>query len=108
MWATVAPGREDEALRGLYHKVPATDFSREVLSTRASDLGVIRARDLGWSDLGEPERALSLLRLKGAPANGEGQRMRNCPGGPGIKCRVKSVVVKRCNSDAQFRNRIHG
>jgi hypothetical protein len=38
---------------------------REVLSARPSDLAVIRARDLGWSDLGEPERALSLLRLKG-------------------------------------------
>jgi hypothetical protein len=39
--------------------------SREVLSARPSDLAVIRARDLGWSDLGEPERTLSLLRLKG-------------------------------------------
>jgi mannose-1-phosphate guanylyltransferase len=64
MWATTPPGREDEALRGLYLKVPATNFSDDVLSVRPSDLAVIRARGLGWSDLGEPQRVSSILRLK--------------------------------------------
>ena len=72
MWATMTPGMEDEALRGLYLKVPATNFSDEVLSARPSDLAVIRARGLGWSDLGEPERVSSMLRLKSEAANGEG------------------------------------
>jgi hypothetical protein len=63
---------EDKALRRLYLKVPATDFSDEVLSARPSDLAVIRARGLGWSDLGELERVFSILKLTGAPANGEG------------------------------------
>lgn len=64
MWATITPGMEYEALRDLYLKVPATNFSHEVLSTRPSDLAVIRARGLGWSDLGEPDRVFSMLRLK--------------------------------------------
>jgi mannose-1-phosphate guanylyltransferase len=72
MWATMTPGMEDEALRGLYLKVPATNFSDEVLSARPSDLAVIHGRGLGWIDLGEPERVLSMLRLKNEAANGEG------------------------------------
>jgi len=64
MWATTTPGMEDEALRDLYLKVPATNFSDEVLSARPSDLAVIRARGLGWSDLGEPARVLSILSTR--------------------------------------------
>ena len=33
-------------------------------SARPSDLAVIRARGIGWSDLGEPERGLAMLRYK--------------------------------------------
>ena len=47
-------------------------FSQEVLSARPCDLAVIRARSLGWSDLGEPERVSSVLRFKSEAANGEG------------------------------------
>jgi mannose-1-phosphate guanylyltransferase len=72
MWATTTPGMEDEALRDLYLKVPATNFSDEVLAARPSDLVVIRARGLGWSDLGEPGRVLSMLRQKSEAANGKG------------------------------------
>jgi mannose-1-phosphate guanylyltransferase len=64
MGATMTPGTEDEALRDLYLKVPATNFSDEVLCARPADLAVIRARGLGWSDLGEPERVVSIFRLK--------------------------------------------
>jgi len=60
--ATTDPGIEERGLRGLYLKVPATNFSDEVLVARPSDLAVIRARGLGWSDLGEPERVFSMLR----------------------------------------------
>src|SRR5689334_24748953 len=69
MWATT-PGMEDEAVRALYLKVPASNFSDDVLSARPSDLAVIRARGLGWRDLGEPERVLSMLRLNCEAANG--------------------------------------
>jgi mannose-1-phosphate guanylyltransferase len=71
-WATMTPGMEDEELRALYLKVPATNFSDEVLAARPTDLAVIRARGLGWSDLGEPERVLSMLRLKNEATNWKG------------------------------------
>jgi mannose-1-phosphate guanylyltransferase len=70
--ATTDLGMEEEGLRSLYLKVPATNFSDEVLAARPSDLAVIRARGLGWSDLGEPERVFPMLRLKSAAANGNG------------------------------------
>jgi mannose-1-phosphate guanylyltransferase len=69
LWATTTPGMEDKALRSLYLKVPVTNFSDDVLAERPSDLAVIRAQGLGWSDLGEPERVLSMLRLKSESAN---------------------------------------
>ena len=72
MWSTMTPAMEDEALRDLYLKVPAADFSDEVLCARPFDLAVTRARGLGWSDLGEPDRVVSLLRLKSEAANQEG------------------------------------
>jgi mannose-1-phosphate guanylyltransferase len=61
LWATTAPGREHRALDSLYLDVPAANFSDEVLSARPSDLVVMRARGLGWTDLGEPGRVLSMF-----------------------------------------------
>ncbi len=72
MWTTMTPGMEYEALRDLYLKVPATNFSDEVLSARPCDLAVIRARGLGWSDLGEPGRVFSMLRLNNEATNWKG------------------------------------
>jgi mannose-1-phosphate guanylyltransferase len=46
----------------LFSKIPASDFSHDVLSVRPSDLAVLPAHGLGWSDLGEPERVLSVAR----------------------------------------------
>ena len=65
MTAMVAPGREHQVLGEIYHKLPPADFSGEVLAARPSSLAVIRGRGLGWSDLGDPERALSVLNHKG-------------------------------------------
>jgi mannose-1-phosphate guanylyltransferase len=67
MWAAVTPGMEANALRKLYARIPATNFSDEVLSVRPSDLAVLPARGLGWSDLGEPRRAMSVLSIPGIP-----------------------------------------
>jgi hypothetical protein len=61
MWATTSPGMEDRALDGLYLGLPRANFSDEVLSARPSNLAVMRARGLGWTDLGEPERVFSML-----------------------------------------------
>jgi mannose-1-phosphate guanylyltransferase len=67
--ATTDAGMEEEELHSLYLREPAANFSAEVLAARPSDLAVIRAGDLGWSDLGEPERVLSILRLQGEAAS---------------------------------------
>src|SRR5438874_1276828 len=73
MWSRKAPGTEYEALRHLYLSIPAMNFSSDVLSARPSHLAVIRARGLGWSDLGEPQRVFSVFRpgsrVLGAPEN---------------------------------------
>jgi mannose-1-phosphate guanylyltransferase len=70
MWVAVSPGREESALHEIYAKIPATNFSAEVLSVRPSDLAVLPARGLGWSDLGEPRRALSALNIPFIRSNG--------------------------------------
>jgi mannose-1-phosphate guanylyltransferase len=49
------------ALRALYARLPAADFSREVLE-RARDLRLVALRPCGWSDWGTPERVLNSLR----------------------------------------------
>ena len=54
-------GMQSSALREIYAKIPAANFSNEVLSARPSDLTVLPARGLGWSDLGEPQRVLSAI-----------------------------------------------
>jgi mannose-1-phosphate guanylyltransferase len=52
---------QSSPLREIYAKIPAANFSNEVLSARPSDLTVLPARGLGWSDLGEPQRVLSAI-----------------------------------------------
>ena len=47
-------------LAELYPAIPASNFSDEVLSANPSALAVLRADGLGWSDLGEPQRVLSM------------------------------------------------
>jgi mannose-1-phosphate guanylyltransferase len=66
-WAAIQPGIEDSALGELFSKIPTNNFSHDVLSVRPSDLAVLPAEGLGWTDLGEPERVLSSLKLQTGP-----------------------------------------
>jgi mannose-1-phosphate guanylyltransferase len=59
--STLFTAREEVALREIYSTISSTSFSEEVLSTHASELAVVRSRKLGWSDLGETSRVLSVL-----------------------------------------------
>jgi mannose-1-phosphate guanylyltransferase len=52
---------ERKALAELYTRIEDTNFSHQVLAVRPADLAVMRVRDVGWSDLGEPNRVLSTL-----------------------------------------------
>jgi len=62
IWAAVQPGMEEAALYELFSRIPACDFSHQVLSVSSSDLAVLPVEGLGWTDLGEPERVLSALK----------------------------------------------
>jgi mannose-1-phosphate guanylyltransferase len=50
---------EHETLAQLYSQIEDSNFSHQVLAMRAEDLMVMRVGDVGWSDLGEPNRVLS-------------------------------------------------
>lgn len=51
----------DKALAELYSHIEDSNFSHQVLAMRAEDLMVMKVGDVGWSDLGEPNRVLSTL-----------------------------------------------
>jgi mannose-1-phosphate guanylyltransferase len=59
--ARVWNGSETHIEESVYHQVISSDFSKQVLSVGAARLLVLRVRDLGWSDLGHPERVLAAL-----------------------------------------------
>ena len=52
---------EHKALAALYSHIDDSNFSHQVLAVRPEDLMVMRVGDVGWSDLGEPNRVLSAL-----------------------------------------------
>jgi mannose-1-phosphate guanylyltransferase len=56
---------ERAAMRDLYSGIRSSNFSQDVLSTQANCVAVLRATGLGWSDLGEPGRVLSVLDRQG-------------------------------------------
>ena len=60
-----APTSETAALCDLYAGIRATNFSQDVLSMYPHDLAVLCGTGLGWSDLGDPSRVLSILERKG-------------------------------------------
>ena len=63
---TFFTGAEREALLDLYSGIPASDFSQQVLSAHPRALAVLPARHLGWSDLGDAARVLSVLERRSA------------------------------------------
>jgi mannose-1-phosphate guanylyltransferase len=52
---------EYKALAALYSSIEDSNFSHQVLAVRSEDLMVMRVGEVGWSDLGEPNRVLSTL-----------------------------------------------
>jgi mannose-1-phosphate guanylyltransferase len=56
---------EADVLSALYAVIPSSSFSDDVLSVSPNGLAVMRGSALGWSDLGEPHRVLSVLAGKG-------------------------------------------
>jgi mannose-1-phosphate guanylyltransferase len=58
---TFETASEHKALAALYSRIEDSNFSHQVLAVRPEDLMVMRVGDVGWSDLGEPNRVLSAL-----------------------------------------------
>lgn len=55
----------DGDLEPAYHRLPAVDFSRDVLAHQTQRLLVLRDRRSGWVDLGSPARVLETLTRNG-------------------------------------------
>jgi len=53
---------EPRAAEHLYRSLPAADFSREILSSRPGQLGLLPVGGVVWCDLGSPERVLRTRR----------------------------------------------
>ena len=58
---TFETASEHKALAALYSGIEDYNFSHQVLAVRPEDLMVMRVGEVGWSDLGEPNRVLSAL-----------------------------------------------
>lgn len=52
------------ALRGLYERLPALDFSRDLIAPEATQLRVHRSPACGWTDLGTPARLVATLKRR--------------------------------------------
>jgi mannose-1-phosphate guanylyltransferase len=57
--------QERSIVRAIYEQIPALDFSRCVLSSAPRALGVFGLGDVGWSDLGDPQRLVEAMAQKG-------------------------------------------
>ena len=58
---TFETASEHKVLAALYSGIEDANFSHQVLAVRPEDLMVMRVGEVGWSDLGEPNRVLSAL-----------------------------------------------
>jgi hypothetical protein len=56
---------EPAAIERLYARLPATNFSHEVLARFPEDLATVPVFGVDWSDIGEPQRVAALLKRLG-------------------------------------------
>jgi mannose-1-phosphate guanylyltransferase len=62
---TFETATEHCALAKVYSRIEDSNFSHQVLAVRPEDLMVMRVGDVGWSDLGDPDRVMSTLAHAG-------------------------------------------
>ena len=67
--STFRTAAERSALAELYSQIEDSNFSHQVLEARPEDLMVMRVGDVGWSDLGDPNRVLSTLARLGVQSH---------------------------------------
>ncbi|MEQ1763184.1 MAG: sugar phosphate nucleotidyltransferase [Pyrinomonadaceae bacterium] len=61
--------QEKPLMRAIYSWLPDSNFSSDVLEKATEMLMVKRVAEVGWSDLGEPQRVLGTLKDLGIKAN---------------------------------------
>jgi hypothetical protein len=52
-------------LASVYDSIPSADFSKLVLSAGSPRLAVFNLGEVGWSDLGDPQRLIDTLSAQG-------------------------------------------
>ncbi len=67
--ATLWRGSETHLEHSIYKAMPFADLSKQVLSAETKRLLVLRMGDVGWSDLGDPERVLATFSSGSAPVS---------------------------------------
>lgn len=67
-WTALGTPGEEAEIHQLYHQIPETNFSSEVLAKSPEELAVLPAGDVGWWDWGDPARVLSTLAQIGVSA----------------------------------------
>lgn len=61
----IEPEKHEETIESLYETMSAADFSAQVLSASIERLAVLCLGDVGWSDLGDPQRVIDALSRNG-------------------------------------------
>lgn len=62
--------REAAAVECLYDRLPASNFSKDILEQAQANLAVLPIAGVHWSDLGEPKRVLEIRDRLGVRARG--------------------------------------
>ena len=65
VWDKACSKDEASIVQTLYENLPTVDLSKTVLSAVPERLGVFCLGDVGWSDLGDPQRLLEVLSSAG-------------------------------------------
>jgi hypothetical protein len=61
LWSEERPELEAPKVSTIYDSLPTGDFSKRILSAGPENLGVFCLGDVGWSDLGDPQRLLEVI-----------------------------------------------
>lgn len=64
--SSLGANEEGQAVRELYKNLEPVDFSRQVLERCPEGLMVLPVCDVGWCDLGEPDRVLKIVHRTNA------------------------------------------
>ena len=61
-WTALGSPSEKAVIERLYHELPSSDFSRDILAVRPEALSVLAVKGVAWEDLGHPARILEASR----------------------------------------------